>query len=107
MTTRALFNTLDFAKDLEGAGMEQKQAEAIADNLNKVLESTLTPVITKREADKGSLDDLTKEVTLGFAVNNENMAKLETRLVKWMCGLVIGQLITILGFVFAVIKYTH
>jgi hypothetical protein len=107
MTTRAVFNTLDLAKELETAGLPQKQAEAISGNLNKVLDDTLTPVINEMHEEKRDLTTLASEIKQGFAAMNINMANLETRLVKWMYGLVAGQILTVLSFILAVIHYTR
>jgi|GEM_PF-3637775 len=101
--SKALFNTLELAKDLEAAGVQQKQAEAIADNLNKVLEGTLAPVINEREEDKRELTRLSNEIKQGFATTNENIAKLETRLIKY----ILASLVAFAGFVFTAAKFIH
>jgi len=110
MTHTAIFDTLAFAKKLESKGVPPSQAEAHAEYLKEVLENTITPVTNEQQTYNteivkldSKIDHLASEIKQGFTQVNENIAKLEVRILKWMIGLMIA----FAGFIYTAIKYIH
>ena len=68
------FDTLTAARDLEAAGVERRQAEAIAEGMRQAAGSGRDELATRAD-----LADVRAEI-----------ARLETRLVKWGIGLALA-----------------
>jgi len=71
MTETAVFDTLAVARDLERAGFDRGQAEALARALAAVQGNLAT---------KGAIADLRKETEKAIANLKENLAQVELRL---------------------------
>ena len=84
------FDTLKFANKLKAAGVPPEQAEAEAAALSEVLEVNLKELATKEDL-KNSLKELKMKLDTRF----EKLMG-ETLLMKWMLGILIAGVISLI-----------
>ena len=88
------FDTLTAARELEAAGIERPQAEAIAKTMRESRRSDLANLANL--ATKADLAEVRTEIA---AVRTE-IANLETRLVRW----IVGTVLTTAGLTVAIVR---
>lgn len=76
----AIFDTLAFAKKLESKGVPIEQAEAHAESLKEVLETTITPVIDQQQEAKNEAASLSTKMDKGFTELKAELKALDARL---------------------------
>ena len=89
MTAHLSFDTLAFAKRLAAAGMESRQAQALAEALNDIVFDTLATKSDLRElevATKTSLNELEHRLTNSLTVRTGAMIAGSTALVVAVLG---------------------
>ena len=122
------FDTLAYAKELEGAGIKSEHAAAHAKVLAEVLETGFS---AKQDSHRG-INDLSQEMSARFSKVDAEFAKIDVRfekvdakfeslenklrsemihmkvdIIKWVVGIAFGQLAIIFPAMFAMIKYVH
>lgn len=119
------FDTHQFVKDLKKVGFKENQAEVIVKMLSKSRERDVAHIVTKEQLkelerlmdekiDKsfksfekiieGKYQDLTKELTIqtqsiDAAATKTQLANLQTDLIKWAVGSIIGVIGATLGLI--------
>jgi hypothetical protein len=78
MGTTAIFDTLQYAKKLKEAGFTEQQAEAQAEALKEIEASRIQELVTKQD----------------LALLREEL-KGEIKLIKWMLGVVLAGIISL------------
>ena len=89
MTAHLSFDTLAFAKRLAAAGMDSRQAQALAEALNDIVFDTLATKNDLRDlevATKASLKDLEHRLTNALTVRTGAMIAGSTALIVAVLG---------------------
>ncbi|MBI3599879.1 MAG: DUF1640 domain-containing protein [Nitrospinae bacterium] len=83
--TVATFDTLRFVKKLKEAGVSEKQAEAEAEAISEVFEVTLSDIATK-----GDIKELKRDIK-----ELELRLDGEIKLLKWMMGVILAGVVSL------------
>lgn len=108
-----MFDTLQYTKELEAAGVKPREAEAHATALVRILEKQEDHVATKRDLDI-AIADLRTEMNLKFAQVDIKFAHLESKfdnkfaefrveIIKWVVGISVAQA----AFIISILKFFH
>lgn len=92
MSHAITFDTLAFAKKLEASGIENKQAEAVAEAIRDVFEENLSDSIFTKEDGKLLKSEL-----------KADMFKLKSEMIMWIIGLLFAQT----AIMISIIKFIH
>lgn len=108
-----MFDTLQYTKELESAGVKPREAEAHAVALVKIFEKQEDHVATKHGMDK-AIEDLRTDMNLKFAQVDIRFAHLESKfdskftefrveIIKWVVGISVAQAAVIVS----ILKFMH
>jgi hypothetical protein len=100
------FDTLAYAKKLEAKGVDVKQAEAHAEVLAEVLESTFTSKNDSESAVNSLAQEinlLRSEMNIKFADLKTEIALVKSEVIKWVFGISFAQA----ALIISVLKFFH
>ena len=101
-----LFDTLQFAKKLENAGMANTTAEAVAEGLRDIFDENLHASMLSKAEGKGienKIDRIENKIDLLEGRIDAKLLKSEIRVILWVVGLLFTQT----AIIISILKFIH